>query len=138
IAWFDAYITNVDRTARNTNLLLWHRELWLIDHGAAFYFHHNWPGYLERAASPFAAIRDHVLLPYAADIRGANERLRPMLTDELIERVAAAVPEGWIAVEEPFGSTGDVRDAYVRYLRARRDASDIFTKEAVRARAEHV
>src|SRR4051812_1344532 len=87
IVWFDAYITNVDRTARNTNLLLWHKRLWMIDHGAALYFHHTWADYLTRARSPFAPIREHVLLPFASALDEADARLRPLITPALLEAI---------------------------------------------------
>jgi len=69
VVWFDAYVTNVDRTPRNTNMLIWHRRLWLIDHGATLYFHHTWNDYLERSRAPFPMIKDHVLLRFASALR---------------------------------------------------------------------
>jgi hypothetical protein len=132
IAWFDAYVTNVDRTARNTNLLLWHRELWLIDHGAALYFHHDWSGPSERAASPFAAIRDHVLLRWATELREAQQRLVPLLTGEALRRIVGQVPDEWLE-DGPFTTVAEHRAAYVQFLEARREAADVFTQEAIRA-----
>jgi hypothetical protein len=126
IVWFDALVTTVDRTAKNTNLLLWHGRLWLIDHGAALYFHHNpalTPGH-ER--TPFAAIAEHVLLPYAGSIDEADDRLAPQVTPELLDEVAAAIPAGWL--------NGDDRRAYVDYLRGRLEAPRAFVREAERAR----
>src|SRR5215813_8583212 len=83
IVWFDAYVTNVDRTARNTNLLLWHKRLWLIDHGAALYFHHTWhEDFLARSRAPFAPIKDHVLLPFATALAEADARLSALLTED--------------------------------------------------------
>jgi len=134
IVWFDAFTSNVDRTARNTNLLVWHRKLWLIDHGAALYFHHAWDGYLARAADPFARIKDHVLLPYATQLREADARLAPLLPREAIERIVAMIPEGWLGGDVPFADTAEHRAAYANYLCRRIEAPRAFVEEALRAR----
>lgn len=134
IVWFDAFITNVDRTARNTNMLMWHRELWLIDHGAALYFHHSWENYLERAADRFALVKDHVLLPFANDIEATAARLRTRLTPEVVQQVVAQIPDSWL-VDAPFASPAQHREAYVQYLLRRLESSQAFTAEAVRARS---
>jgi len=134
IVWFDAFVSNVDRTARNTNLLMWHRRLWLIDHGAALYFHHDWDGYYERAANPFTRIRDHVLLPFASALQEADARLGALLTRERIEAIVAQVPDAWLGGDAQFGSTAAHRDAYVRYLCRRLEAPHAFVEEALRAR----
>jgi hypothetical protein len=135
IVWFDAYLTNVDRTVRNTNLLVWHHNLWLIDNGAALYFHHNWPGFMERARSPFTAIQHHVLLPYASAIPTMANLMASRLAPDLIRDIVDLVPEGWLAEPSPFTTVQEHRDAYVEYLTARLEASPIFSEEAVRARA---
>lgn len=124
ILWFDALVQNVDRTPRNTNLLVWHGRLWLIDHGAALYFHHNWPGgdgpALEAVAQrPFAVARDHVLLPFARDIAGADTALAPLLTPEVLRGILNLVPDDWISSEPGFADPEEVRDAYVTYLTTR-------------------
>jgi hypothetical protein len=124
IVWFDAYVTNVDRTPRNTNLLVWHDRLWLIDHGASLYFHHNWParyGMALEAASrrPFAAVSDHVLLPFADSIPEADAVLVPRLTPEVLRFVVDMIPDEWLADESGFGSVEEVRSAYVAYLSTR-------------------
>ena len=124
IVWFDALVTNVDRTPRNTNLLVWHDRLWLIDHGASLYFHHNWPardGTALEAASrrPFAAVRDHVLLPFAGSISEADAALAPRLTPEVLRSIVDMIPEEWLADEPGFGSAEEVRSAYVAYLSTR-------------------
>ena len=124
IVWFDALVTNVDRTPRNTNLLVWHDRLWLIDHGASLYFHHNWPArdgtVLETASRrPFAAIRDHVLLPFAGSISEADEALAPRLTPGVLRSIVDLIPEEWLADEPGFGSVEEVRSAYVTYLNTR-------------------
>lgn len=134
VVWFDAYVSNVDRTARNTNLLMWHRRLWLIDHGAALYFHHAWDGWLERAAAPFERIRDHVLLPFASAIADADERLAATLSRDVIERIVALVPDDWLGGDVPFASVAGHRDAYAHYLCRRLEAPRVFAQEAIRAR----
>ena len=97
IVWFDAYLTNIDRTSRNANMLVWHRRLHLIDHGAALYFHHAGGDYLARAAEPFPMIKDHVLLPPADTLRDADARLAPHLTADEIERIVGLLPDDWLA-----------------------------------------
>ncbi|HEU4665322.1 MAG TPA: HipA family kinase [Dokdonella sp.] len=134
IVWFDAFVSNVDRTARNTNLLVWHRKLWLIDHGAALYFHHAWDGYLERATDPFARIRDHVLLPYATRLRDVDDRLAALLPREAIERIVATIPEPWLGGDAPFADAAEHRAAYANYLGRRIEAPRAFVEEALRAR----
>jgi hypothetical protein len=126
VVWFDALVTNVDRTAQNPNLLLWHDRLWLIDHGAALYFHHageHAPGH-ER--TPFPAIGEHVLLPFASSIVDADARLAARVTAELLEEIAAAIPDEWL--------DGGDREVYVAYLRGRLEAPRAFVEEAERAR----
>jgi hypothetical protein len=124
VVWFDALVTNVDRTPRNTNLLVWHDRLWLIDHGASLYFHHNWPardGTALKAASrrSFAAVRDHVLLPFADSISEADAALAPRLTPEVLRSIVGMIPEEWLAGESGFGSVEEVRSAYIAYLSTR-------------------
>lgn len=136
IVWFDALITNVDRTPRNTNMLWWHHNLWLIDHGAALYFQHTWTDYLTRARSPFSAIRDHVLLPVASEIRGADEKLAPLITPALLEQLVAAVPDAWLEDEPTFPDVATHRAAYQAYLQARISEPRAFVEEAIHARAQ--
>jgi hypothetical protein len=134
IVWFDAFLTNVDRTARNTNLLCWHHRLYLIDHGAALYFHHDWGDARQKAHSPFAPIRDHVLLPFTADLAVADRQLRPKLNREVFQRVLAEIPDSWLTDEPALPTPDSRREAYADYLEARLDAAPIFLQEAVRAR----
>jgi hypothetical protein len=134
IVWFDAFVSNVDRTARNTNLLMWHRKLWLIDHGAALYFHHNWNGYLERATDPFARIRDHVLLPFASGLREADAHMSALLSRETIGRIVALVPDAWLGGDAPFADAAAHRAAYAQYLCRRIETPRAFAEEAFRAR----
>jgi hypothetical protein len=135
IVWFDAFVSNVDRTARNTNMLVWHRRLHLIDHGAALYFHHAWDGYLERSGDPFALVKDHVLLPFAAQIAQVHERMLASITPELIRRVVGWIPDALLASDTAFESPARVRDAYIQYLLRRLEPPHLFVEEAVRARS---
>lgn len=134
VVWFDAYVTNVDRTPRNPNMLFWHRQLYLIDHGAALYFHHAWGDYRAQSRSPFARIADHVLLPLASDLVGAGQRLRPMLTPEIIWNIVTLIPDGWLD-EQAFPDPGTHRAAYATYLEGRLEAAQGFLAAAVAARA---
>jgi hypothetical protein len=138
IVAFDAYVTNVDRTPKNPNLLSWHRALWLIDHGASLYFHHSWDAWLERSQSRFAPIRDHVLLPFASRLPDALEALRARITPELVERTVAAIPDGWLGTEPAFASVAEHRAAYVTWLLKRLEAAPAFLEEADRARTQLV
>jgi hypothetical protein len=133
IVWFDAYVSNVDRTARNTNLLMWHRRLQLIDHGAALYFHHSWENYLERSRDSFTRVRDHVLLPFAADLGGADAKLSARITAQLISEIVALIPDAWL-VGNSFNSSQAYREAYVQYLLRRLEPPHAFLEEAIRAR----
>ena len=134
IVWFDAFITNVDRTVRNTNILLWRGQLWLIDHGAALYVHHRWEGWEERIQSSFPQIREHVLLALAGDLAAADERLRPALTEAVIRRVVADVPDEWLGGEARFPSPAAHREAYLTYLWARLSGPRPWLREAIEAR----
>jgi hypothetical protein len=142
IVWFDALVTNVDRTPRNTNLLMWHRKLWLIDNGAALYFHHTWAKYLERSRDPFPNIKDHVLLPFAsaASLREVDARMIERITPEVIFDVVTLVPDSWLGSnpgvgEPPFAEPADYRNAYSQYLQSRLEAPRVFLEEAIRARS---
>ncbi|MFD6278028.1 HipA family kinase [Streptomyces sp. NPDC060209] len=118
VVWFDALINNVDRSWRNPNMLVWHGDLWLIDHGATMIWHHNWPGSQASAAKPYNA-SDHVLAPFGPDIEAAAAELAPLVTEELLTEVAAEVPDEWLAGEPGFETTDLLRRAYVEPLLAR-------------------
>jgi hypothetical protein len=135
IVWFDALVTNVDRTPRNTNLLRWQGDLWLIDHGAAFYFHHaGWDNYLERSRAPFPQIKDHVLLPYATLVEDLDAALAAALPPDVIGRIASHIPESWL--DEPaFATPDEHRAAYAAYLAARLGAPRRFVQDIAHARA---
>jgi hypothetical protein len=122
--WFDAFVTNVDRTARNPNLLWWHKKLYFIDHGASLYFHHDWQNIERKALNPFPAIRDHVLLKWAGQIAEVDAS---GLSSSFFTELLSQVPEGWLP--------GDRRPEYAGYLMRRLDAASIFVEEALRARA---
>ena len=135
IVWFDAFITNVDRTARNTNMLVWHRQLRLIDHGAALYFHHSWAQYLERSGDAFPMIRDHVLLPFASALDEAHESMLEQITPEVIHRVVSLIPDALLRGDVTFSSAAEYRDAYAQYLLRRLQPPHPFFQEVKRARA---
>lgn len=134
IVWFDAYVTNVDRTPRNANLLMWHKKLWLIDHGAALYFHHAWTDMDQRSKDPFARIKEHILLPFAGAIDAVDERMTAAITEEVIKGVVALIPDDWMTDNSPFSTVAENRQAYVEYLTRRLEAPRNFVEEAIRAR----
>jgi hypothetical protein len=134
---FDAFVLNVDRTPRNPNLLSWHGRLWLIDHGASLYFHHGWGpnDRLTASRDPFAEVRHHVLLPWASALREAAGEQAAILTDQVFARVAQEIPAPWLGSDGDFPGDELHRDAYLRWLRARRAAIPLLLEEAERARA---
>jgi hypothetical protein len=138
IVWFDAFVTNVDRTARNTNLLLWQEELWLIDHGAALYFHYDWSDFLARSETPFARIADHVLLDQASRLVEADARLRPQLSEDVLGAIVELIPSAWLGEEAHFAGHAAHRAGYLAYLTHRLAAAPLFVEEAVRAHAQRV
>lgn len=135
IVWFDAFVTNMDRTARNANMLMWHRRLWLIDHGAALYFHHSWANYRERSRDPFKLIKDHVLLGFASALEAADAQMSALLTPTLIDSVIKLIPDAWLLGDAPFSDSDEHRAAYVEYLSNRLTAPRAFLEEALRARS---
>lgn len=136
IVWFDAYVTNVDRTARNTNMLVWHRRLWLIDHGAALYFHHmpGWEAGPDRSRSPFPAIANHVLRHRATRLREVDAPMAAMLTPAVLAAVLDDVPDGWLAADGAGLTPAQLRVAYLRYLTGRLAAPRAFVEEAASGR----
>jgi hypothetical protein len=137
VVWFDAFVTNVDRTVRNPNLLWWHRTLYQIDHGAALYFHHAWRDLEALAEGRFPAIRNHVLLPWASRVEEADRRLRPRLDEALFERLLALVPDAWLVPEPGPATPAGKRAGYLEFL-GRRLRSAAFVEEAARAGGELV
>ena len=133
--WFDAFVSNVDRTARNPNLLCWHRTLYFIDHGASLYFHHDWKDPAVSARSRFPAIRDHVLLPWAGNIEEADGRLRARLNSEVFAEILESVPDAWLLPEPGAETPAAKRAGYVDYFTRRLGAAELFVEEALRARS---
>jgi hypothetical protein len=131
IVWFDAYMSNVDRTVRNTNMLYWHQRLMLIDHGAALYFHHATDDYLARVRDPFRSIKDHVLLSAASELAEATRDSREFLTPGVLDTIVSEVPLAWMEDEAQ-------RQTYRAYLQARLDAAEFFVEEAQHARAQSI
>ncbi|HYZ87548.1 MAG TPA: HipA family kinase, partial [Bryobacteraceae bacterium] len=133
--WFDAFVTNVDRTPRNPNLLIWHKELYFIDHGAALYFHHSWGDVEAAARSRFPAIRSHVLLPWATELEAAHERLTARLSIALFRDILEQVPDEWLIAEPGSETAASKREGYLEFFKHRLDASAGFLEEALLARA---
>lgn len=134
IVWMDAFLTNIDRTARNTNMLIWRRELWLIDHGSCLYFHHSWDNRAQHATGPFPLIKDHVLLPRATHLQEANAELAQRLTPEVLRAIVALVPDEWLSWPDAEGSPAELRAAYLDFLIARVAHAHVFTQAAEDAR----
>lgn len=134
IVWLDCLLMNVDRTSRNTNMLWWHRELWMIDHGASLYFHHNWQT-RDDASRPFSNVKDHVLLPCASALNEISDGCKSRLTSERIREVVSLIPDDWLADEPAFSSLQAHRDAYSDFLERRSARAELFVKEANDARA---
>lgn len=133
IVWLDCLLTNVDRTARNTNMLVWHKELWLIDHGAALYFHHSWDNWKEQATRPFVQVKDHVLLPFATELDLVDAEFRSVLTLEKIQAIVSLIPDEWLDIETDTTSAEEIRQVYIQFLMLRIANSEIFVKEAQHA-----
>jgi hypothetical protein len=136
IVWFDALVMNVDRTARNTNMLVWHRRLQLIDHGAALYFHHNWDSAARVAGEAFTRIGEHVLMPWASALAQADAELSARLPAPVIEAVVAQIPDAWLAGEEAVPDV--IRARYAQILLQRLARRQVFVEEAIRAHAAHL
>lgn len=134
IVWLDAYITNVDRTFKNTNMLIWHKELWLIDHGACLYFHHSWNNWEQHAKSPFALIKDHVLLPQASLLKEVDAEFKALLTPEILEEIVNTIPLEWLQWEDTDETPEALRNVYLQFLQTRLNHSEIFVNQAKNAR----
>jgi hypothetical protein len=134
IVWLDSFLNNVDRTSRNTNMLMWHKELWLIDHGAGLYFHHSWNDWIAKAEQPFSHIKDHVLLPWASELEVADKEIHTLLNENILHNIVALIPDEWLMKDAPFNSVGEHRKAYEDFLVKRFFYSYHFIKEAQHAR----
>lgn len=135
IVWLDCLLTNVDRTPRNTNMLMWHKELWLIDHGAALYFHHSWHNWAEQAKRPFVQVKDHVLLPWASQLDAVDTNFKAILTNELIRAIVNLIPDDWLTDASTEDTAEQRREVYYQFLTTRIATSSTFITEAQHARA---
>ena len=136
IVWFDALIANVDRTVRNPNMLLWHGDIWLIDHGAALYQHHRWTDPAVQGRQSFAAIKDHLLLPGAGSIIGADARMADLLDETRLWSIIGSIPDDWLPDDERVGDANGQRAAYFAYLSNRMRHPRPFVREAEHCRTE--
>ena len=134
IVWLDAFITNVDRTFKNTNLLIWKKELWLIDHGASFYFHHSWTNWETTAITPFALIKDHVLLPIASELETAHKEFCSKLNETILKEIVHQIPEDWLQWEDQKISPDEIKSVYFQFLSKRLANAELFLKQAQDAR----
>jgi len=138
IVWLDSLTTNVDRTPRNTNMLIWHRELWLIDHGAALYFHHAGNHWEPASVRPFPQIKDHVLLPQATQLESVDRAFRALLSPERIRLIVSLVPDEWLTADAAFETAQEGRQMYVQFLETRLALSHTFVQEAAHAREKRI
>ena len=134
LVWFDAFVTNVDRTPRNVNMLVHRGDVWLIDHGAALNFHHNWQDHIKQSETPFSFIREHVLLPFAAAIDEVAVQLPEKLSSDLFADLVALIPEQWLVAAGGFPDHETHRKGYLEYLEHRLASAPIFVEEAENAR----
>lgn len=135
IVWLDAFLMNMDRTVRNTNMLIWYKELWLIDHGACLYFHHNWPSWQTQKESSFGLIKDHVLLSQASMLAEADEMNRAILSSSIIKNIIDSIPKQWLQYAEVNEDADEVANTYLEFLAYRLQHSSIFLNHAINARA---
>lgn len=134
IVWLDAFITNVDRSFRNTNLLIWHKEIWLIDNGAAFYFHHSWDNWEQSAKTPFPLIKDHVLLPFATQLDKVHQEFTALLTPEVINGIVEQIPEDWLIWKDNDLTPSEIKAVYAQFMCIRLEHSNNFLEQAKNAR----
>lgn len=134
IVWLDAFTTNIDRTVRNTNMLMWHKELWLIDHGATFYFHHSWDNWEKHAVSPFQLIKDHVLIGSASEIDAVNADFTSKLSLDKLTEIVNLIPDDWLAWEDLELKPEEIRNVYLQFLTRRLEHAETFVNEAKNAR----
>lgn len=138
IVWMDALIMNMDRTSRNANMLTWNKELWMIDHGASLYFHHNWANWKAGKENPFPLIKDHILLPMASDLEKADVSSKKLLTDQKLEEIIQLIPDDWLLDYDPEMSPDQVRKIYFETLSFRVKESSIFLNQALHARTSFI
>ncbi|MGJ8760743.1 MAG: HipA family kinase [Polaribacter sp.] len=130
----DSLISNIDRTAKNTNLLNWNNELWIIDNGASFYFHHNWATWENHLTRTFPLIKDHVLLPKATNLQEASSEIKKEINADVIHEIVANIPEDWLLNEGEVLTSDEIRAAYIQFLNAKLSMIDQLVKEAEDAR----
>lgn len=138
IVWFDAFVCNVDRTVRNVNMLMWHRQLWLIDHGAALYFHHAWKPGDHPELNLFPLIKDHVLIKQATALEAVDAQMRSVLTPDKLADIVECVPDSWLPIKSVFGDQQALRNAYQEFFTRRLEHSSVFVQEAIRAHTSHL
>lgn len=134
IVWLDAFLTNIDRTIKNTNMLIWHKELWLIDMGASLYFHHSWINWERLSVTPFAEIKNHVLLPFASHLEEIDQQCKELISLEKISEIVNLIPDDWLDWRSSEESTQDIKNIYIEFLSNRLNNSQLFIKEANNAR----
>lgn len=134
IVWLDAFTTNIDRTVRNTNMLMWHKELWLIDHGATFYFHHSWDNWEKHSTSAFELIKDHVLLDSASELDAVNADFKQKLSPAKLRDIVNLIPDDWLLWEDLDLKPEEIRNVYFQFLTQRLEHSENFVNEAKNAR----
>ena len=134
LVWLDAYLTNIDRTVKNTNLLMFHKELWLIDEGASLYFHHSWGDWHKAALSTFPMIKDHVMLAQMGDLKAVDEKFKQILTPEVLTKIVDLIPEEWFDWDTEEQSKSEIKEIYQKFLIERLSHSDNFINEAIHAR----
>lgn len=134
IVWLDAFLENVDRSRQNPNMMIWNKELWLIDHGSAFYFHHSERDPEEAALDPFPYIKNHALLPEASMLQEADKLMRQAITPRTLNKIVDLIPEEWLVWEDPDKNVNEVREGYKKFLTKRLSESNIFTQQAIKER----
>ncbi|MBD5313595.1 MAG: aminotransferase class I and II [Bacteroides sp.] len=134
LVWLDAFLTNIDRTARNTNMLYWNRELWLIDQGASLYFHHSWSDWQKAALSPFPYVKDHAVIRHATKLDEADEDMHRRITPEIIDAVVDAIPMDWLEASGTDTTANEQREVYRNFLKTRLSNSQIFVRHAIESR----
>lgn len=134
IVWLDCFITNIDRTHKNTNLLWWHKELWVIDNGASFYFHHSWQNFDQAAKTPFKYVKDHVLLPQATMLQEADDFAKSVFNEDVFREIVNLIPTEWLQWDDAEETPEDIREVYFNFLKTRLEHSEIFLNEARNAR----
>lgn len=134
IVWLDAFITNIDRTFKNTNLLWWHKELWVIDNGASFYFHHSWQNFDAAAKTPFKYIKDHVLLTQASELDEADAFAKALLNEDFFRDIVNMIPDEWLQWRDTEETPDEIREIYFNFMNTRLAHSEIFLNEAKNAR----